>query len=278
MKNCVIVIPIYKATLDCVEEISLNRLHDIIGDKYNIYLVAPKGLDTSKYDEIYKRHIDVVFFPQYYFTSTAAYSQLCINYNFYDKFSEYNYMLIYQLDCYLCYDNIEYWCTKNYDYIGGPILSTACGWDTIKNKNGNKEYQPLVGNGGFSLRKIETFKYLTDPNGEFLKICGINKEQLNNVIFEDKWFCNDLYNYYDLNIPDWLEALSFGIDMSVDIVYDLYKIPAKPMGIHSVDKNIRYWQNVLPEFKNPDVIAYCEEKHREFFKLYYDENNRTWRE
>ena len=80
-----------------------------------------------------------------------------------------------------------------------------------------------------------------------------------------------------MDIPDWAEALHFALDMSVDIVYNQLKLDPKPMGIHSVDKNIRWWKKVIPEFGDQKVIDYCEEKHKEFFKLYYDENDSTFR-
>ena len=212
-----IVIPIYKAELDCVEEISLRRLRKIlIDDKMNVgiwheyedyspvYLVCPKGLDTSKYEEIYNvgdKKIDLkkVEFDPEYFKSTASYSQLCINYDFYKTFDKYEYMLIYQLDCYLFKDEILQWCRKGYDYIGGPILSTDCGWDTVKESKKGKQWTPYVGNGGFSLRKISTFLDITDPDGELRKKHKLTDEVLKSVIFEDKYFCNDLYNFYELD-------------------------------------------------------------------------------
>ena len=108
-----VVIPIWKKDLDCVEEISLNRLRKIlVDDKMNVgiwheyedyspvYLVCPTGLDTSKYEEIYNVGIEgidlkkIEFDPKY-FESTATYSQLCINYDFYRAFDKYKYMLIY---------------------------------------------------------------------------------------------------------------------------------------------------------------------------------------
>ena len=50
------------------------------------------------------------------------------------------------------------------------------------------------------------------------------------------------------------------------------------MCIHAWDKNIRFWQNHLPELvNNEEIINYCEEKHKEFFKLYYNERNETYR-
>lgn len=279
MKNtCAIIIPIYKPTLNCVEEIALNRLKNVIGTSRDIYLIAPDNLDTTAYDNIYGIHLNTIYFPQYYFESTATYSHLCLNYNFYNEFSDYEYMLIYQLDCYLFSDEIDFWCSKGYDYIGPPILSTDCGWNTVVETVNGKKYKPMVGNGGFSLRKIETFKYLTQPDGEFYRVSGVTQEMINQVVYEDKYFCNDLYKYYDLYVPDWTEALEFGLDMSVDIIYDLYKMNPTPMGAHSIEKNIRYWQHVIPEFMDKNVIQYCENKHAEFFKLYYNEYNHTWRE
>lgn len=291
-KQYCIVIPIYKETLDCVEEISLNRLRKVLLDDKvldkvctDVYLVCPKGLDTSNYEKIYNTWDEFTFlkkkeFDPSYFKSTDTYSQLCISYDFYNSFNEYDYMLIYQLDCYLFRDEISAWCNKGYDYIGGPILSTDCGWDTVKKsmqKNGKEVWHPYVGNGGFSLRKISTFLDITDPNGELRTTYELTDELLKAVKYEDKYFCNDLYNFYQLEIPSWNEALKFAFDMSVDIIYTLFKFEGTPMGIHSVDKNIRWWKKVIPEFMDQKVIDYCEEKHKDFFKLYYDENDSTLR-
>lgn len=291
MNKYCIVIPIWKETLDCVEEISLKRLYKIMiqdsrPDKFedfrdwsapSIYLVCPTGLDVSEYRKIFPEYLMVKEFDPEYFKSTATYSQLCINYDFYNSFNQYEYMLIYQLDCYLFRNEIYSWCEKGYDYVGGPILSTDCGWDTVKKSRKGDEWKPFVGNGGLSLRKISTFKEITDPNGEFRKRYELTDEKLKKVIFEDKYFCNDLYNIYALEIPSWQEALNFALDMSVDIVYNYLKWKGEPMGIHSVDKNIRWWKKVIPEFMDQKVIDYCENKHKEFFKIYYDENDSTLR-
>jgi hypothetical protein len=65
--------------------------------------------------------------------------------------------------------------------------------------------------------------------------------------------------------------------MSVVIVFNNMNWKGFPMCGHAVDKNIRYWKNVIPEFNNQDVIDFCEKKHEDFFKLYYDENDSTFR-
>ena len=117
MKQFCIVIPVYKDKLDCIEEISIKRLVEVIGKKnYPISLVCPKSLNVDNY-LTYIPDIIIERFDDKYFESTATYSQLCINYEFYDRFSEYEYRLIYQLDCYLFYGAIENWCNEGFDYI-----------------------------------------------------------------------------------------------------------------------------------------------------------------
>ena len=172
MEKFCIVIPVYKDKLDCTEELSLKRLYKVIfknsdnlidWKEPDVYLICPKKMNTDKYKKIYPS-IKVKEFDKKWFESTASYSQLCIQYSFYNKFSKYEYMYIYQLDCYLVYDNLEEWCNKGYDYVGAPIIASDAGW---KNWDDPNNYKPQVGNGGFSLRKISVFKDITDPNGEF---------------------------------------------------------------------------------------------------------------
>lgn len=290
MRTYCIVIPVYKEKLDCVEEISLKRLKKVLDDDRpfhmddfrdweptDVYLVYPDGMNIKEYTKIFPELKEKTFSPDY-FKSTATYSQLCISYDFYKSFDYYEYMLIYQLDCYLFRNDILKWCNKGYDYIGGPIVSTDCGWDTVKESKKGKKWTPYVGNGGLSLRKISTFLEMTDPNGELRQRYALTDEALKNVIFEDKYFCNDLFNFYEMEIPNWQEALEFALDMSVDVIYDHFGWKGEPMGIHSVDKNIRWWKKVIPEFMDQKVIDYCEEKHKDFFAIYYDENDSTLRQ
>src|SRR6185312_14561683 len=56
----------------------------------------------------------------------------------------YKYILFYELDAWVFRDELNYWCTKGYDYIGAPWLDSS-----TKQIVG-------VGNGGFSLRKVNS--------------------------------------------------------------------------------------------------------------------------
>ena len=126
--------------------------------------------------------------------------------------------------------------------------------------------------------KIEVFKDICNPEGELRKTYNLTDDKLSGIRWEDKYFCNDLYNIYKLNVPKFNQAVWFALDMSVDVIYGYFGWKGKPMGCHSWDKNIRYWKKVIPELiDNNEVIDYCEKKHEEFFKLYYDENDSSLR-
>ena len=281
MKTFCIVIPIYKSEPDFIEEVSLRRLNTVIkNSNYNVYFVTYPELDISKYYEfINDLEVSTIFFDKHFFESKHTYSQLCINYDFYNVFSDYEYMYIYQTDCYLNNDNLLDFCKLGYDYIGAPIMSTDCGWPTVtKNDKGQEIYMPVIGNGGFSLRKIETFKDITNPDGEFRQEYKLTDDILNKVLWEDMYFCVTVKQYYDFNIAPLSVGNKFAWDMSVDILYNFFKIKSFPMCIHAWDKNIRFWNLYIPELiENKEITKYCENKYKDFFKLYYYENNSTLR-
>lgn len=152
--RCIIVIPVYKPTLNEYEKISLEKCISVFGGKKEIALVSYPQLDLSVYNGFFKRHqckYTVAYFNRRFFTSVKGYSSLLLRKAFYQSFVEYPFMLLYQLDAYVFEDNLDYWCAKPYDYIGAPFLSL------FRNK-ADAPFAPWgVGNGGLSLRRIESF-------------------------------------------------------------------------------------------------------------------------
>lgn len=72
----------------------------------------------------------------------------------YKAFAKYEYMLIAQLDAVCFRDDLDEWCGKDYDYVGAPwchLCKHVCRTDQYRSE------EKLVGNGGLSLRKIQTF-------------------------------------------------------------------------------------------------------------------------
>ena len=122
------------------EEISLRHLTHYLG-RYPNYLVVPDGLSIDR------PGFQLARFGSEYFGSAAANTRLMLSTHFYERFQQYEYILIYHLDALVFSDRLEEWCDKGYDYIGPPWQITE---DTPWVKT------PGVGNGGFCLRKVSS--------------------------------------------------------------------------------------------------------------------------
>lgn len=171
----VIVIPVYKDTLNEFEKISLMQVKKVLG-KYPIIFVAPEGVKFSYFSE----GNGIVHCPKHFFESVKSYSRLMLSPDFYKVFSNFDYMLIYQLDAFVFSDQLEYFCSLGYDYIGAT-------WSYLFARKLNfneKKYVCQVGNGGFCLRNIKACydvllycqsnasDLLQKPEDDFWALCG----------------------------------------------------------------------------------------------------------
>lgn len=147
-KKVVIVIIAHKAQLTEAEKRSLQQCYKVLGH-YPVKLICPQGLDVSVYRSI-NPVADIEFIDPVWQSSYIMFNELKKDLLLYEKYEEYEYMLFYELDAWVFKDELDYWCKKGYDYIGAP-------WFEDWARNTNKKISG-VGNGGFSLRNIESAK------------------------------------------------------------------------------------------------------------------------
>jgi hypothetical protein len=141
-----VVVPLSnRQELTSEEQISYKHLVHFLAD-YDKYIVVPDGLDV-KFSGFGIKRFDLKFFG-----SLAAHTRLMLSEEFYQRFCNYKFILIYHLDSLVFSDELKKWCDMNYDYIAAP-------W--IKHSDapyaGNPGYEGKVGSGGFSLRKVSSF-------------------------------------------------------------------------------------------------------------------------
>jgi hypothetical protein len=141
----VIIIPTHKPTLDQNEAISLRQCAEILG-KHPLRLVCPDCMDVSRYLEI-APSLEVDFFSKEHFQGIKAYNKLKVDSAFYDHYSDYEFLLTYELDAFVFRDDLLEWCGEGWDYIGAPFFENyhkaSAGAACIG-----------VGNSGFSLRRV----------------------------------------------------------------------------------------------------------------------------
>ncbi len=234
MSEVVIVIPVYQQKLNENEQKSLAQCSKILGN-YPIVFVAPEGLAPSYFHEI--PHHQVVYFDAKYFTDTKAYNQLLISTKFYKCFEAFDYLLIHQLDAYVFTDQLKVWCKSGFDYIGSPKLNQSYFDHTHKKQS---LWNPILMNGGFSLRKVSSFIRLLNIYHLFYSKWPANEDTLFSFYHKRIWPLRFLFK-----LPTWQEALEFGFEMEPEKCFKLNG-NRLPFGCHAWEKyNPSFWDRYI---------------------------------
>lgn len=144
-----VAVPVYRPELDADEAISARHLRTHLG-RYDTYAVAPEGLDVPL-DLPPKR---------FAFATHRDYSDLLLSRGFYEAFADYDFVLVHQLDCLVLSDELEAWCEEGWDYVGAP-------W--VRHGPDGRPFFAGVGNGGFSLRRVEACLHVLELAGRPLE-------------------------------------------------------------------------------------------------------------
>lgn len=245
-RDIVVVIPVYRSALSVDECISLKRCVTLLSD-YELVIVKPECLDINFLITKYPS-LKVESFSDEYFASLRGYNKLVLDELFYMRFLKYQYMLIYQLDAFVFKDELLLWAEKGYDYIGAPWIPPKHSYLTLRGRlkiqlkyfiytllNDDRRklkkycnYQ--VGNGGFSLRKIN----------KMLEVTRFYREKIKSYLDDDKpFYPEDLFllleltsRKHGLRRPGFKEALKFSMEENPVWGYK-YNKEILPFGCHA---------------------------------------------
>jgi hypothetical protein len=268
-KSVVIIIPVYKNKLNENEDMSLKQCLRILGIHHIIFFCAHK-FDCSYYYSICDL-IGIPFekrtFNSKYFRSKKDYNNLCLTKKFYKKFCDFDYILIYQLDAWVFSDYLDYWCSQNYDFIGAPFPADL-------NAREEDVLFTVVGNGGFSLRKINSMINLFDHkyyrikrwtqlieayqgkiavNPLWLLYCLIRLMGYKNTIghlkknnWEDHFFYDIARLTSFIRIPDPYTALRFSFEYRPSVAFSQNGniLPMGCHGWHWIEYN-EFWRKYI---------------------------------
>ena len=240
-KEVAVVIPVYKPEMTAYEEISLNQCLKVLG-RYPLIYISPDDLDMSSY-LARAPHADVRTFASTHFQSLDAYDRLLLSKSFYDRFRDYRYMLIYQLDAFVFSDQLEDWCARGFDYVGAPWIDLPI-MDQIASEAGRlrrvfprwtSRLNRSVGNGGFSLRKVGSFR---------MSLSVLAKKARGWKYYEDTFWAFYVTNFYPFfRVPKFNAALEFSFEVNPAKCYDLNNHQL-PFGCHA-------WEKYDPAFWRP---------------------------
>jgi hypothetical protein len=141
---CVVVPLAAREELSASEELSLRHLETFLSSHDRCFVAGPDfGGSVLK-----RAGYDVNRFDASFFGSARAHTRLLLSRIFYERFLDYDFILIYHLDSLVFSDQLALWCKAGYDYIGPPWIEGP----DLPGVTGEG-----VGNGGFSLRRIGSF-------------------------------------------------------------------------------------------------------------------------
>jgi hypothetical protein len=153
MQKVAVLIPVFQTSLSGAEQFSLRRTFQILG-AYPIVLVCPANLEKdSYYGQVAKScGVKLLYecFDPHYFEGIEGYNRLLLTEDFYLRFREFEFVLICQTDAFVFRDELLVWCEKSYDFIGAPLFGKFTDVEFHSD-------QSRVGNGGFSLRRVQAY-------------------------------------------------------------------------------------------------------------------------
>ncbi|MGE4488601.1 MAG: DUF5672 family protein [Kiritimatiellales bacterium] len=260
MNKVAVVLTHYREELTDDEAISLRQMYAHLG-RYDKFLVFPDTLSPRfKTMDVCLRRLN-----RKYFENLSSYSRLLVSEEFYNLFRQYEYILIYQMDCLVFRDELLEWCYRGYDYVGAPLFRHAL-----------KKDGPFfaVGNGGFSLRNVASFLRvlrcpLPDYRGFFrmpitrytlylllihnlMRLFRIPRffRYYKNLFFENEdmfWSFFAETGLPSFSIPDVDTALGFSFEKKPRICFDLTG-GTLPFGCHAWARYDReFWISHLTE-------------------------------
>lgn len=258
-KQCIIIFPVYESLSSSDKQCFEQALRMTKG--FKAVFVAANSFNFDKsYDQLLI-NIDVVRFDDVYFESIQGYNRLMLSPVFYDRFSDFDYMLIHQADAYLFKPELVYWCNQGYSYIGAPWFQTKLPLRTriemLKIKRFPFLYSETeriqkrellllneVGNGGLSLRQIKIFREVLAkaPDDLLKKYEENNIANFNEDVF---WSIEAMRIVKNFIKPSCRKALKFSCEHSAEVAYNLNK--SLPFGCHAFDKiNTEFWKQFIP--------------------------------
>jgi hypothetical protein len=248
----IVLVPVYRPHLSQTERISLTQTIRVLG-RWPMCLIGPIGLDYSAY-----RHFDIPIetFEDRYFEGIEGYNRLLLGKELYERFLDYGYALIAQMDSFVFSDELDYWCDQRYCFIGAPWTFNLTDWGSLSvlpllhryrlfsflRKPLGTEY--LVGNGGFSLRSIKECYRLIDTcrpaHGSSFASTTLNED-----VF---WGLVAPRIFPTFKVPKFPTALRFAFEVNPRYCYQRNDFRL-PFGCHGWETyDITFWKPIIESY------------------------------
>ena len=266
-------IPVHRPVLKADERLSLRACKTHLS-ACACYLVHPEGMDTKAYTDEYPALLLMPVNHQW-LSSIEAYNRMKISLDFYQLFSQYTYLLTYELDAYIFSADFSAANAFKFDFIGAPFFegywAAGPGAAFIQGCN-----------SGFSVRNIQSCIRMLSGMKKFrfrwmlykLFLAPVRRLRLwLNKITGNKYevFITGRFGFYfgdfylnedvvwtevvpqlfpDFKIADPVSALQFSFEYNLAESLKLNN-GQLPLGCHAWYKHLGFWKDYI----NTDTLA-----------------------
>ncbi|TAN51771.1 MAG: hypothetical protein EPN21_05660 [Methylococcaceae bacterium] len=262
--NVIVVTPIYKETLSVNESIALRHSYGILA-AHDIWFICPEGMNIAFYESNFPQ-VKYVFFPPMFFQSASTYNSLMLSELFYVYFSAYTHMLIVQTDAIVFADHLEYWTNSCFDYVGAPWRhGMVVEIPEMDSPFAGERVHMNVGNGGFSLRKIQSCAQVLRELSVIVDRIMVNKDvyvrvertslvnEMSINANEDIFFALAGQISCNFIVPNPVHASHFSFEYEPR--RHLALINKLPMGAHAWERTDKdFWLQVFAELGIAGII------------------------
>ena len=263
-RKVAVIVPIYRKKLTRYETFSLQQCLQVF-HSHPIALIAPDEwrslgrewvVDVLKqlpsHDLEFSNNLVVEYFPAECFQSVNSYNRLLLSKDFYLRFENFEFILIYQLDAFVFSDQLMKWCEQGFDYIGAPWFGVDWIQEPILRKGEFHRWKRrflrrffsdpiyMVGNGGFSLRKTRAF----------LNWLNLFHNQAREWEFHEDTFWGIFIraNFPFVRFPKINQALEFSFEVQPRDCYAMNNNQL-PFGCHAWwTYDLEFWQPWIEKF------------------------------
>ncbi len=248
LPSVAIVVPIFKDSFNNYEKFSFYHNAKVLENR-EIYLLGPQRLERHIHalSKTIKNGRCAIVNDKFFDGTLRGNTALMRSETLYQTFHRYKYILICHFDAIIFEDQLDYWTSLNFDFIGAPLFYKS---------DGTLDYLRIGGNGGFCLRNVNAhlnvierskplfsvFKIIWSANKtvknrfiQYLKYFKFNyvQLQLRSKLYEDSYWSELIPNVFnDYKVADFEYAKSFAFETNIRLLFQVNDEKC-PMGIHA---------------------------------------------
>lgn len=258
-----IVIPIYRSHLTSNERMALENTMKVLS-RYPIAFLINNEVDVAPLLAQYPTATTITVTDEWLGARRGiqGYNEMMMSKEFYDLFTDYEFILICHVDAWIFRDELEAWCDAGYDIVAAP-------WPTrplyrkfpfkhfiaLRNKlvkpgrRIRSQMREHIGNGGLCLRRVRVFR------DACVKYADTIREYIARAP-QDVLYNEDLFwamEPKELKYPTVEEALRFSYDLKPQVCHRLNH-GQLPMGCHGYAhrSRIKFWAQYIPNIDMND--------------------------